>query len=207
MEPFVSIDFETANENRGSACSVALVKFDESGVEVGRLSTLLRPHESLDYFSPVNVSVHGITAEDVTEAPSWDEVHGEIANFIGDVPMVAHNMAFDGYVLTDLDQLYGKESLLNRRFCTVRLSRRLFPEMEYRGLEEVFDHYFPDEFFSHHEAASDAWACGKIFVRMQQDLGMKRLSHLCPPTGPGAGATKRSQVRTGVVRNAERRPR
>lgn len=68
MQACVAVDFETANEKRGSACSVALVKFDEEGAEAARWSTLLRPHESLDYFSPINTWVHGIRAADVADA-------------------------------------------------------------------------------------------------------------------------------------------
>ncbi|WP_067779350.1 exonuclease domain-containing protein [Actinomyces vulturis] len=185
MDAFVALDFETANAHRGSACSCAFVKFNESGEEIDRFSTLLHPHESLDYFSPINTWIHGITANDVVDAPSWADVYPQIVDFIGDLPIVAHSMAFDGYVLTDLDRLYEKEPLLNRRYCTVRLARRLFPDMEYRGLFPVFEHYFPDEYFNHHDAATDAWACGKIFAQMQKDLGIERISDLCPQTGPG----------------------
>lgn len=68
MEPFVAIDFETANQHRSSACSVALVRFDEHGEEQDRFSTLLQPHESVAYFSPVNTSIHGISAKDVANS-------------------------------------------------------------------------------------------------------------------------------------------
>ena len=48
MHPFVAIDFETANEKRGSACSVGLAKFDAAGQLVDRCYQLLRPHPDLD---------------------------------------------------------------------------------------------------------------------------------------------------------------
>lgn len=195
MHPFVALDFETANEHRGSACSVALVKFDEHGEETDRFSTLLHPHESLDYFNPINTWIHGITADHVANAPSWNQVHSQVIDFIGNLPLVAHNMAFDGYVLTDLDRIYENESLKNRRYCTVRLARKLFPEMSYRGLEDVFEHYFPNDSFNHHEASADAWACGKIFVRMQEERGIEAIDELCPPTGPGASREK--HIRNG----------
>lgn len=191
MEPFVSIDFETANEHRSSACAVALVKFNAQGEEKDRFSTLLHPHESVDYFSPTNVWVHGITAKHVAKAPGWDEVHPTVVDFIADLPLVAHNMAFDGYVLTDLDRIYGKDSLNNRRYCTVRLGRKLFPNMPSRSLDGLFHHYFPDKRFTHHKAADDAWACGRIFAQMQHEHGIGYLARLCPPTGPGASGEKR----------------
>lgn len=192
MESFVAIDFETANEHRSSACAVGLVKFNDGGEEQDRFSTLLHPHESVDYFSPINTWIHGITAEDVASSPTWDEVHPVVVDFIADLPLVAHNMAFDGYVLTDLDGIYSKDSLHNRRYCTVRIARKLFPNMPSRSLDDLFDHYFPSEFFTHHQAADDAWACGKIFTQMQHDHGIDHLAGLCPPTGPGAAKGKRS---------------
>ncbi len=190
MEPFVSLDFETANRKRGSACSVALVRFGRSGEESDRLSTFLRPHESLDYFDPINMWVHGIQPEDVQGAPSWEEIHAQVVDFVGDLPIVAHNMAFDGYVLTDLDRLYNKEPLLNRRYCTLRLAQKLLPDMVHRRLPDVFERYFPGEFFDHHDAGEDAWACGKIFAQMQEEVGMERLAELCPPTGPSVAGMK-----------------
>lgn len=82
MQSFVSIDFETANENRGSACSVGLIRYVD-GVEQESFTTLLRPIEELNYFSWRNINVHGITPDDVVGAPEWSEVDGEIRDLIG----------------------------------------------------------------------------------------------------------------------------
>ena len=184
MHPFVAIDFETANEQRRSACSVGLVKFDAFGRATERFSTLLQPHPEVNYFNPVNTWVHGIRADDVAGAPQWSQVAGEVARFLGDLPIVAHNMAFDGYVLSDLAGLYGLEPQANRRFCTLRLARRvLASELERKGLEEVFDYFFPGETFAHHDATADAQAAGQIFARMQEEYGYEQLAELCPPTG------------------------
>ncbi|WP_054951763.1 3'-5' exonuclease [Flaviflexus massiliensis] len=182
MQSFVSIDFETANENRGSACSVGLIRYVD-GVEQESFTTLLRPIEELNYFSWRNINVHGITPDDVVGAPEWSEVDGEIRDLIGDLPIVAHNMAFDGYVLSDLAGLYGLPTMDNRRFCTLRLARKVLAEIPQKRLNAVFGHYFPHETFQHHEALADARACGMIFSRMIDDYGVDELERLCPPTG------------------------
>lgn len=135
--------------------------------------------------------------------PSWDAVYHRARGFIGDLPIVAHNMAFDGYVLTDLDRLYNKEPLTNRRYCTVRLARRILPDLPSRRLDEVFEHYFPGEFFIHHQAEADAWACGKIFARMQREYGIDRLAELCPPTGPGGSSYRRPRTPGGVKKDPD----
>ncbi|MDO5720544.1 MAG: exonuclease domain-containing protein [Actinomycetaceae bacterium] len=203
MQPFVAIDFETANEQRRSACSVAAVRFDNKGEIADKVVALIRPHHSVDYFNPINTWVHGITADDVKEAPEWPQIEPRVREVIGELPIVAHNMAFDGYVLSDLAELYGLEPIANRRFCTVRLARRLLYEvLVSRRLPEVFGHYFPDEpLTNHHEAFSDAYACGRIFARMQRDQDWNTLEELCPPTGShvsrlnAVSADKRNRAR------------
>ncbi|AZA14208.1 exonuclease domain-containing protein [Corynebacterium choanae] len=196
MDTFVSIDFETANECRGSACAVAVVKMTATGTVVDRFSTLLKPHPQVAHFSPRCVRVHGITAPDVQHAPTWEEVHPQIRALLGDDPLVAHNMAFDGYVLTDLDLYYQLESLPNRRFCTLRLARKLFPDLRRHTLPVIYQQYFPAQRFRHHNAAADAEVCAKIFARMVSDEGFARVTALCPPTGPAAQLHRQVETTT-----------
>lgn len=201
MREFVAIDFETANEQRRSACAVGLALFDNQGKLSDSYYQLLHPHTEVDYFNPVNVWVHGITAEDVADAPQWSHVAEKVASFIGDRPIVAHNMAFDGYVLSDLAKLYHTEVIPNRRFCTVRLARKILADkLERKSLDAVFNYYFPDKPFNHHHAASDAEAAGMIFAKMQQEFSFAELEKLCPPTGDSktVGGRKKSG-RSGIL--------
>lgn len=181
MREFVTVDFETANEQRRSACAVGLVHYDSAGTAAEEYHTLIHPHPDCDYFSPINTWIHGITADDVAAAPSWRDVAAQIYEFIGDLPLVAHNMAFDGYVLSDLASLYQLPQLANRRMCTMRLARRILADqLEHKRLDDVYNCYFPGETFPHHDAAADARACGRIFARMQQEYSWEQLEELCP---------------------------
>lgn len=199
MCEFVAIDFETANEQRRSACAVGLVLFDRDGQLADSYYQLLRPHPDVDYFNPVNVWVHGITADDVADAPQWSQIADRVTSFIGDRPIVAHNMAFDGYVLSDLADLYSTEEIPNRRFCTVRLARKILADkLERKSLDEVFYYYFPDEVFEHHHAAADAKAAGMIFARMMQEFGFEKLEELCPPTGSRSKSKSKTE-RSGIL--------
>ena len=58
--------------------------------------TLVNPH---DYFSETNIHVHGIHPEDVKGAPDFKEVFPYMLQFINQLPVVAHNAAFDMGVL------------------------------------------------------------------------------------------------------------
>ncbi|MFC5369611.1 exonuclease domain-containing protein [Arcanobacterium bovis] len=198
MQPFVALDFETANSNRASACSVGLVRFDDAGAPADSFYTLIRPHDSMSEFHWGNVRIHGIEAHHVANSPEWGDLFAQISDFVADLPLVAHNMAFDGYVLSDLNHLYGFAPLENPRSCTLRLSRALLThELPKKNLDAVFQHYFPDEQFLHHRAIDDAYAAGKIFAQFQREYGYDHLCAVCPPiVGYSDAARQRGRSRT-----------
>ncbi|HMS25247.1 MAG TPA: exonuclease, partial [Acidimicrobiia bacterium] len=55
---FTAIDFETANEFRGSACAVGLAKV-VNGTVVDEKSLLFKPPEGHQRFDPFNTLIHG----------------------------------------------------------------------------------------------------------------------------------------------------
>ena len=67
----IAIDFETANEERRSACAIGLA-WIESGEVVRREHRLIRPKEMR--FNVHNIRVHGINPEDVRDKPEFPEV-------------------------------------------------------------------------------------------------------------------------------------
>ena len=91
---------ETANRRWGSICQIGLVKIVD-GEEVERKSWLCKPPAGLDEFESGNVAIHGISAEDVTDAPDVRDCIEEMSAFVGDLPLVAHNAQFDASALRD----------------------------------------------------------------------------------------------------------
>ena len=179
-KPFVAIDFETANEQRRSACALGMVKYGADGQLVDTYYSLIHPHPDVDYFNPINIFTHGITPQDVADAPQWDSIAEEVRSFISDLPIVAHNMAFDGYVMADLMDLYDLAPLPNRRLCTLRIARKILADkIGSKSLDNVYEHYFPNEHFEHHQAFQDAQAAGRIFIRMEDEYGYAQLEELC----------------------------
>ena len=85
---FIALDFETANGKRTSICSVGMVKVVNNEI-VESFYTLVNP---FDYFSQTNIEVHGITPEDVIDAPSFEYVFPYMMQFIDKLPVVAHNV-------------------------------------------------------------------------------------------------------------------
>ena len=93
---FVAVDFETANRMGGvSACQVAMVKVCDGQI-VDRLNTLIRPPKGWDSFE--FTYLHGISAADVADAPSWTNIADTVSHFVDGVTVYAHNAAFDSRV-------------------------------------------------------------------------------------------------------------
>jgi DNA polymerase-3 subunit epsilon len=81
MAGFVVIDFETANEQRGSPCAVGYAIVEDLEV-VSSDAFLIRPPKFR--FAPFNVSLHGVTADMCSEAPSWPEALERLTAIIED---------------------------------------------------------------------------------------------------------------------------
>ena len=68
-----AIDFETANRNPASVCSVGISSYEDGAVEE-RYYSLIRPEEDVFYFDPWNIRIHGIRPRDVLDAPDFETV-------------------------------------------------------------------------------------------------------------------------------------
>ncbi|WP_373812639.1 exonuclease domain-containing protein, partial [Porphyromonas loveana] len=92
MRDFAAIDFETANSERTSVCSVGIIVV-RGGEIVHRYYSLIRPEP--DYYNHHNTRVHGLTAADTESARIFPDVWAEVEPLIAGLPLVAHNKPFD----------------------------------------------------------------------------------------------------------------
>ena len=157
---FVALDFETANGKRTSVCSVGMVKVVKHQI-VESFYTLVNPK---DYFSKTNIAVHDIQPEQVTDAPTFDEVFPYMLKFIDNLPVVAHNAAFDMSVLHASLKAQNIPTPQMTYFCSCQLARRTVDNHRY-GLKHMMDFYRLD-FHGHHDALNDAKACAMITFRL-----------------------------------------
>lgn len=92
MRDFAAIDFETANRNRSSVCSVGVV-IVRDGAIADTIYSLIRPRPN--YYSPFTTAIHGLTCSDTDDAPPFPEVWSAIAPRIEGLTLAAHNSPFD----------------------------------------------------------------------------------------------------------------
>lgn len=165
---FVAVDFETANRMGGaSACSVAFVKVNDGEV-VERLSTYLKPPAEYDRYE--FTWLHGISRRHTREAPSWFDMEDEVADFVLDVPVYAHNASFDARVWRELDAYFGLRTLPSRFYCSYRLARQVTPGLVNYKLPTVTKALVPEYQLDHHQADSDAEACALIVAAIQRQM-------------------------------------
>lgn len=157
---FVAIDFETANPHHTSICSVGCVKV-ENGVISDRFYRLVSPVPN--YFSRRFTAIHGITAQDVAPAPTFDGVWPDLKDFIGDMPLVAHNAPFDAGCLRATLKYYGIQQPDNTFLCTLHRARRTIPRTLCSSFSlPSLSSFLGIPFSNHHNALADAEACAKI---------------------------------------------
>lgn len=160
---FVAIDFETANSKRASVCAVGLVDV-RGGKIVDEYYTLVNPHDDFDYFC---IAVHGITPDQVENAPSFADIWPELSRRIEDRVLVAHNASFDMSVLRRSAETLGLELPPIRYMCSCLLARKIWPEMPNHKLNTVTRQLGLNA-FKHHDALEDARAAARIFLRCSE---------------------------------------
>ena len=146
MNSFAAIDFETANNERTSVCSVGVVIVKE-GEFVDSFYSLIQPEPN--YYLYWNTLVHGITKEDTEDAPVF-------------LPLVAHNSPFDEGCLKAVMRCYQMDYPDYQFYCTYRASRKHFGKLLPNHQLHTVAAACGYDLLNHHHALADAEACAWI---------------------------------------------
>lgn len=159
---FVAIDFETANYSDASICAAGLAVFEDGQLTDSRY-WLVKPPKGYSWFRQDFVGIHGITHNDVREAPEFSAIAPELlAQLTAADLVVAHNAAFDLRKLRGTLSHYGIACPPFKYACTLALSRQAWPELSSHALDRVASHI--GHVFLHHNALADAEAAGRVMV-------------------------------------------
>lgn len=162
MNDFAAIDFETANQCRSSVCAVGVV-IVRNGEITDKIYSLIQPEPN--YYTYWNTRCHGLTAEDTADAPVFSIVWEKIQSLIEGLPLVAHNSPFDEGCLKAVFRTYKMDYPNYKFHCTLKASRKQFPELVNHQLHTVSKHC-GYEMRRHHEALDDAYACAVIGTKV-----------------------------------------
>ena len=130
-DSYIALDLETTGlePKKEKITEIAALKV-EHGQITGRFVTLVNPKRPL---TERVVELTGITDDMLKDAPVIEDIIGEVLEFIGNLPLLGHNIRFDYSFL--------KQAAVNQKMefeCeavdTLKVCRKLMPEQEKKNL-------------------------------------------------------------------------
>lgn len=136
----------------------------ENGKMKDRFETLINPEQHIRKSS---IAIHGITEDDVKDAPTEAEVMPMILDFIGDYPIIAHNVIFDYSFLNEASIRQTGNPLKNTRIDSQMMFKEIYPDLESCGLESLMTK-FNVEFSTRHRAMADTEGLAKAYPELKK---------------------------------------
>ena len=161
---FAVVDVETTGgrPSRGDRIVEVAVVVVRAGVIEPVFEALVNPGRGIP---PFVASLTGITESTVTDQPGFADIADEVLAALGGRVFVAHNARFDWTFLSAELKRTRDRILSGPRVCTVRLARRLIPELKSRGLDHVTQ-YFGISIARRHRAGGDAVATAEVLLKL-----------------------------------------
>ncbi|MFE4503887.1 TerD family protein [Rhodococcus sp. NPDC056743] len=158
---WVVLDVETSGMRSAShrALSIAALVLREDGSVERQFSTLLNPG-----CDPGPVHVHGLSPDRLAGAPRFEDIAEEFGELLSGRTMVAHNASFDYGFLDAEFQRAGFGTPIEKRLCTLALSRRLELDVPNHRLATLAE-YWKIEQLNAHDAYDDARVLVEVFGR------------------------------------------
>jgi len=168
---FVVVDLETTSLGTSAhhIIEIAAARV-RHGKVLAELSHLVNPGLRLP---PFITRLTGIDDAMLADQPTIYEIWPRFIELLGQDVLVAHNASFDLSFLNAVSTLLNGAPLGNPVLCTLKLARRLLPDLKRRGLDALAAHYaIPQS--DRHRALGD--------VRITTEV-LFHLLERCPPLG------------------------
>lgn len=173
-EQYIVLDFETTGKNHklDSIIEIGAVKY-ERGSETATFETLVNPLRPIPWDI---VKLTGISDQAVEAAPLLNDILPQFVDFLGDLPIVAHNASFEKSFLTDIYNSLGLE-FKNPIIDTLKTARKAFPSLEnhkLKTLKSVLS--LREDIDISHRALSDVYVTAELYRVCTEKLRNIKLS-------------------------------
>jgi DNA polymerase-3 subunit epsilon len=169
---FVALDFETANPDPASACSLGIVTV-KNGIITDTYHSFIKPRKV--FFDKHFTAIHGITEDVVKNSPEFPDLWDSyLKQYIEEYVIAAHNASFDMNVLRHLFSLYNISNPQINCLCTLKIAKDAFPELDNYKLNTIVSHLHINP-GHHHESLPDAYACASILIKSSDILGLSTI--------------------------------
>jgi len=160
------VDVETtgmsARHNR--IIEIAIIRIEGNKI-ADTFTTCINPQVSIPSFI---THITGISNEDVENAPVFAKVKHKIKKILKDATFVAHNVWFD-YSFIQSEMQRADILFESKKCCTVRLSRRLYPQYKSHSLENIIQR-FGFTYKSRHRAYDDAYILWQFLKKIKKEI-------------------------------------
>ena len=190
MDNYADKNFKQSRENKGNSIidfptNYCVIDLETTGLvsdydEIIEMSAIkIKNNMIVDKFSSLaNIGdikldeyiteLTGITTEMLAEAPYLDSVLTDFLNFVGDDIVIGHNVNFDINFIYD-DSIILFDRIFNNDFVdTLRLARKLLPDLPKHKLSYVAEHYNVD-YSQAHRAMADCEITYKCYLELKKE--------------------------------------
>lgn len=167
---FVDIETTGLSNSYNRIIEIGIVRVEDNQV-VQVYHSLINPETHL---SPDIERITGIISKDLENAPTFRSIKEEILEALIDATFVAHNVRFDyGFLKNE----FKKEniSFSSRQFCTVKLSRYLYPKYTKHNLDAIIER-FNIACENRHRALDDAKVLYEFYQKLQQSFPIEKVA-------------------------------
>lgn len=137
-ETIAFVDIETTGMRivRDRIIEIGILRVEKNKI-IRKYQTLIHPQ----MYIPDNIAeLTGITKEELERAPTFYQVKDEILEVLDNCVFAAHNVRFDyGFIKNEFNRL--GISFRQKHFCTVRLSRYLYPQYSHHALDNIIERF------------------------------------------------------------------
>lgn len=167
-KPLAFIDFETTglSPEGGDRIIEVGIAVLQSGRIVDRYQSFINPQMRIPREV---VTLTGIDDAMVRAAPKADRVMHEVMEFVGKLPLVAHNASFDRrFMDCELSRIRRRRA--NEFICSLRVARRVYPAAPNHRLATLVRLTGVTPANQYHRALGDAEMTAGLWTRMVEDI-------------------------------------
>ncbi|MBD3345669.1 MAG: hypothetical protein GF401_11465 [Chitinivibrionales bacterium] len=182
---FISLDFETTglDSKNDRVIEIGAVHFKNNKVE-SEYSTFVNPGCPV----PPQISqLTGIVDKDVQDAPCFGDIADTLLEFIGNLPLCAHQVEFDISFLNESLTRLSRNKLKPWYLDTALISRVVLPNQPAYSLKFIAE-YLKVELLDAHRALDDARASGRVAIRLLERIpeislsAREKMAWFAPPS-------------------------
>lgn len=165
LSDYIVFDIETTglDSSYDEVIEIGAIKV-KNNKTVSKFNSLVKPKNEIDEYI---TELTGITNEMVKDAPTIEEVLPDFMDYIGNDILIGHNVNFDINFI--YDNLYrNKLDVLTNDFIdTMRISRKLLPELPHHRLIDLAK-YFKIDSTNNHRTLRDCEITMNVYENLKE---------------------------------------